>query len=200
MNAKKSQRKKAEYRSSLRSKRIIREAFLSLLKEKELSKITVTDIIRRTDLNRGTFYAHYPDVRGVIEEIEDETIEKLLSVLGDFHYDNFFQNPVPVLLKVNRYLEEDLEFYRTMIMFVGTDNIFEKIKSSYRKYMLEKSDIPESVRYSIMYEMRGTFFIAGILDLYKQWFLGNLSGTLNDIPIEVGRLIAESTTNSQSIL
>ena len=30
---------------------------------KDLSKITVTDIVNRADINRATFYAHYPDVR-----------------------------------------------------------------------------------------------------------------------------------------
>lgn len=42
---------KAEYRSSIRSRRMIREAYTQLLKEKDLSKITVTDIVTRADLN-----------------------------------------------------------------------------------------------------------------------------------------------------
>lgn len=36
---------KAEYRSAIRSRRMIREAYTQLLKEKDLSKITVTDIV-----------------------------------------------------------------------------------------------------------------------------------------------------------
>lgn len=53
---------------------MIREAYTQLLKENDLSKITVTDIVTRADLNRAIFYAHCPDVRGVTEEIEDEII------------------------------------------------------------------------------------------------------------------------------
>lgn len=84
---------KAEYRSAIRSRRMIREAYMHLLKEKDLSKITVTDIITRADLNRATFYAHYPDVRGVTEEIENEIIEKMLDILKEFEFTNFFRNP-----------------------------------------------------------------------------------------------------------
>ena len=58
---------KAEYRSAIRSRRLIREAYTQLLKEKNLQKITVTDIVTRAEINRATFYAHYPDVRGVTE-------------------------------------------------------------------------------------------------------------------------------------
>ena len=59
------ERKKAEYRSAIRSKRMIKQAFLSLIKEKDISKITVTELVERADLNRATFYAHYPDIYGV---------------------------------------------------------------------------------------------------------------------------------------
>lgn len=93
---------KKEYRSSIRSKKMIREAFLKLIQEKEISKISVTDIVNEADINRSTFYAHYPDVRGVMEEFEDQVIESMMGVLKDFKYEHFFQNPVPVLLKINR--------------------------------------------------------------------------------------------------
>ncbi|MBO5365138.1 MAG: TetR family transcriptional regulator, partial [Peptococcaceae bacterium] len=47
------------YRNAVRSKTMIRQAFLELLQEKPYEKITVTDIAQRADLNRSTFYAHY---------------------------------------------------------------------------------------------------------------------------------------------
>jgi AcrR family transcriptional regulator len=67
---------KAEYKSAIRSRRLIRQAFIELMKEKELEKITVTDIVKRADINRGTFYAHYKYTRAVIEQIENEIIER----------------------------------------------------------------------------------------------------------------------------
>lgn len=48
---------KAEYKSAIRSRRMIQHALVELLQEKELDKITVTDIVTRADINRGTFYA-----------------------------------------------------------------------------------------------------------------------------------------------
>ena len=58
-----------EYRSAIRSRRLIHQAFLELLREKPFEKITVTDIVNRADINRSTFYAHYPDVRGLVEAL-----------------------------------------------------------------------------------------------------------------------------------
>ena len=72
---------KKNYRNAVRSKKMIRQAFLELLQEKPCEKITVTDIAQRADLNRSTFYAHYPDVQGLIEEIEDEIVSRSMQLL-----------------------------------------------------------------------------------------------------------------------
>lgn len=180
---------KAEYRSAVRSRRMIREAYTQLLKEKDLSKITVTDIVKRADLNRATFYAHYPDVRGVTEEIENEIIEKMLDVLKEFQFTSFFRNPAPLLLKLSRYLEEDAEFYRTLVRTNGSEFFMEKLKKVFTDYMLNDSDIPEDMRNSQMVVLRVCYFAGGIVNLYKQWFRGDLSCSLNDIAIELSKLL-----------
>lgn len=180
---------KAEYRSAIRSRRMIREAYMELLKEKDLSKITVTDIIKRADLNRATFYAHYPDVRGVTEEIENEIIEKMLEVLKEFQFTSFFRNPAPLLLKISRYLEEDTYFYRILVRANGSEIFMEKLKKVFSDHMLNDSDIPESMRQSKMVELRVCYFAGGIVNLYKQWFRGDLNCTLNDIALEVSKLL-----------
>lgn len=180
---------KAEYRSAIRSRRMIREAYMELLKEKDLSKITVTDIITRADLNRATFYAHYPDVRGVTEEIENEIIEKMLEVLKEFQFTSFFRNPAPLLLKISRYLEEDTDFYRILVRANGSEIFMEKLKKVFSDHMLNDSDIPESMRQSKMVELRVCYFAGGIVNLYKQWFRGDLNCTLNDIALEVSKLL-----------
>ena len=180
---------KAEYRSSIRSRRMIREAYTQPLKEKELSKITVTDIVTRADLNRAIFYAHCPDVCGVTEEIEDEIIEKMIDVLKEFKFTSFFKNPAPLLLKLSRCLEEDDEFYRTLIMANGSEIFMEKLKNVFSDYMLNNSDIPVDMRHTKTVRLRVSYFAGEIINLYKQWFRGDLDCTLNDIALEISRLL-----------
>lgn len=70
---------KAEYRSAIRSRKMINDALADLLMEKPLDKITVTDVVRRADINRGTFYAHYRDIPDVV----DHLIQQTFSVIRD---------------------------------------------------------------------------------------------------------------------
>lgn len=182
---------KAEYRSAIRSRRLIRQAYTALLREKDLSKVTVTDIVKRADINRATFYAHYPDVRGVTEEIENEIIAKMLDMLKEFEFKDFFRNPAPLLLELSRSLEEDADFYRILIKANGSEIFMEKLKKCFTDYMLNDSDIPEDMRHSKMVSLRVCYFAGGIVNLYKQWFRGDLDCSLNDIAMEVSKLLQQ---------
>lgn len=184
---------RAEYRSAIRSRKLIREAFMSLLTEKDRNKITVTDIVNRADINRATFYAHYPDVKGLLEEIENEIIDKMKEVLGQFEFDSFFSNPTPILLQVSQYLESNEEYFRVLILANGADRFMEKLADVFMKYMCEDVQIPKKVRNSQQFKLRSCYFAGGVICMYRRWFLGQLDCTLNDIAVEVGKMIeAES--------
>ena len=47
----------------------------------------------------------------------------------------FFQNPLPLLLKISRYLEDDLEVYRILINSNGSEQFLIKLKKLFVQYM-----------------------------------------------------------------
>lgn len=61
--------------------RAIEEAFMSLLKEKSLDKISVKDIIEYADINRNTFYYHYEDIYDLLESIFSEEEKRFIEVI-----------------------------------------------------------------------------------------------------------------------
>ena len=61
--------------SSLKTRSLIKKTFAEMLSEKrELDKISVSELVRRADINRGTFYSHYDDIYAVAEDYENELI------------------------------------------------------------------------------------------------------------------------------
>lgn len=185
--------KKAEYRSAIRSRKLIMQAFIKLMQEKELEKITVTDVVTLADINRGTFYAHYQDIRAVIEQIENDIIMKMTEFLSEFRYGNFFQNPLPLLLKIARCLEEDLEFYRILINSKGAEEFLIKLKNTFVSYMENNSDAPEKIKKTSEFNVRINFFAGGVINLYQLWFRGELDLSLNDLSLEISKIISSST-------
>ena len=59
------------------TEKAIKEAFVELLGEKPLSRITVKDIVERCGINRNSFYYHFRDIPSLIEEIVTEEAEEL---------------------------------------------------------------------------------------------------------------------------
>lgn len=60
---------------------IIRDTYLEMLHEMPFTKITIKDLCIRADINRGTFYLHYPDMLALRQSIENEVIQKALKQL-----------------------------------------------------------------------------------------------------------------------
>ena len=52
-----------------RARASIIEAFAQLLEERPINKITVKDIVNRCDINRNTFYYHFPDIPSLLLEM-----------------------------------------------------------------------------------------------------------------------------------
>lgn len=67
-------------RRTLRSRKMIREAFAALVDERGLSEFTVGDLMERADLNRSTFYAHFSDLHSLLAYFEREIIADLAAI------------------------------------------------------------------------------------------------------------------------
>lgn len=61
------------------TKKAIRESFLDLLENKPLEKISVTEICKNADINRGTFYSHYSDPFELKHCLEQELVDVLVE-------------------------------------------------------------------------------------------------------------------------
>ena len=181
---------KAEYRSAARSRRLIREAFLAIMQEGGSAKMTVTEIVRRADINRATFYAHYPDVQGVISEIENEIIGKMFGVLRETPHGDFLSNPRPLLEEIRSYVEENMDYFRILVKANEALPFMEKMKTVFVDFMASYEGVPPEIRADKRYPLRCMYFAGGLLSIYQQWLLGNLDCGLDTVTDETGELIA----------
>lgn len=56
---------------------MIEQSFLELLKQKPVSRVTVTELCEKAGINRATFYKHYLDVPDLLEQIEAELFRQI---------------------------------------------------------------------------------------------------------------------------
>lgn len=184
---------KKEYRSAVRSRKLIRQAFMELLKEKTLEKITVTDIVKHADINRSTFYAHYPDVMGVIEEISDEVLEYTQRFMQEVEFSDFFENPLPHLKNIIKVAEENMELYRLLCSSALGNEKLAQLKNVLIERTLKTIDKPETFKNSLEFEFAIRFFMGGIVDVYTQWLMGKIDCSLDEITEQLAKMIIRAS-------
>ncbi len=79
--------KQSEDRRSRKSEQAIEDSFFELIKEYDISKISVTKICQRADINRSTFYAHYEDLNHFLDSLEYKMADILYDCTRQYHYD-----------------------------------------------------------------------------------------------------------------
>ncbi len=64
-----------------RTQNLLKQHLISLLLSKDLEEITVTELVSLADINRGTFYLHYRDIRDLYNQIEAGIVEDFNIIL-----------------------------------------------------------------------------------------------------------------------
>jgi AcrR family transcriptional regulator len=172
---------KAEYRNAIRSRDLIRKAFLELLHEKGFDHITVTDIVSRANINRGTFYAHYRDAMAVLDQVENEVVVQMEKLIEECNEKDLVKNPLPVLLEMGRFLKDDFEYYRLLIMSSESGSFLRKIRSAFMKKMMDDPRAKARYRNRDKFYINLTFFAGGMTAVYEDWFVGKINRPYEEI-------------------
>lgn len=181
-------------RSARRSRRMIRQAFEELLAEREFSKITVTDIVERADLNRSTFYAHYPDIYGIVDEMQEEIIGRHMELFRQIQFRNILKDPRPYLGCITATMEENLALMRRLGLTENVHRKSGKFQQMMEHDIMHHSDIPRQVRESAQFAIRVHFFMGGIMNTYQSWAEGKLACTLDQLSEQIGDMIRQTAT------
>lgn len=109
-----------------RTKKLLRQALTRLMQQKDFQSITVTDVVREADINRGTFYAHYRDVYDLRERIEAEMIADFRGMIAGLQPSEI-ATLQPVLSRAVDYLEENREIVTALIKISGVEGFGKKL-------------------------------------------------------------------------
>lgn len=180
---------KAEYRSSIRSKNLIKKAVAKLIHEKEIQKITVSDIIREADISRGTFYAHFADVSSVVEQIESEEIRNLMEFVDRFGFENITTYTERFIELMCEYLSRDIEYYRMLSQSNILKNFIWRLVDVYYEKLFNavltanNTDNKDEINLYLIY------ITSGAKTIILSWLNGEIKGTPKEIAVSLAKLI-----------
>jgi len=173
---------KAKYRNYIKNEASICQALMdSLRDEGDLSRVTVTDIVERAGINRGTFYHHFKNVNEVVERLEDSLMDEFLSGTDQSIRDG--------TLTVNSFFERVTQFFKAhdaafkSICPAIPDHVF----SDFEKKIFER--IANEVVFKLHPEYKGNPTVSlslriighGAAGIYFDYFMGAIDNSLEEI-------------------
>ncbi|MDY5577922.1 MAG: TetR/AcrR family transcriptional regulator [Lachnospiraceae bacterium] len=112
----------------------IHDAFFLVLKEKDLEKITVSDVIKKAGIVRSTFYNHYDNIPALVTAIEDKTIQDIFSLMETFHPKNDKDMCKSYFLTICNYTKTNV-FLANILRSPRRDAFFEKAMTMFHRYV-----------------------------------------------------------------
>lgn len=163
--------------SSKKTRKLIKKTFAELINEKkDLNKITVTELVKRADITRGTFYTHYDDIYDVANEYQLEIIELLIS---DDNVLYTKEDVINYFSDVFKCLKKNEDTYR---MLLSSDDLLfflEKLKKmSSRKLLFALNNICKD---NDFIELDVSFFINGLVNEILSYFRDKSDYSLEEL-------------------
>lgn len=142
-----------------KTKKNIRNAFLTLRAKKELERITVKELAELAEISKATFYLHYRDIYDLSDVLQKEVIQGILT--GISRPENVWENPSLFV----RELTETFYAQRTIIelLFSGSQShiLSQSIEAELREYIFRlRPELLEDAAFSISltYQIYGGYY------------------------------------------
>ena len=167
--------KKSSHKNAARSRHLIKQAFAELLNEKDMAKITVTDIVERANISRGTFYAHYLDVYDLYSAILSNIVEAIDEAFNNMGMENIILDPTEAINFGIQFLDKNKSYYRLFLTSSHGEKLIMRIIS------LAEDKITHEIRNlfpgeDITEYLCHTYYtLGGFRNILLHWFMDSLS-------------------------
>ena len=167
---------------SVKTRRAIKIAFLKLLRTHDISEVNITEITRNAGINRNSFYTHYKNVNNILDDINNDSYEKITvdphPVIADFSK----------VVVNNKYITEYLLFSKSSTDLVRKlkDIICDRFYDSYIKAVSSPNPI---TRYVIAY------IISGVFEMYHLWYRTEKSIPIETVTEKVSKFILKGVSS-----
>lgn len=187
-------------RRQIRTKRRIREALMALVMEKPAEKITIKELAERADIDRKTFYLHYGSIGDVLNEMQEELLEKLEAIISSY---DLFQpdfDALALFREINGVILESSDFYRRMLVMDQYSFFYDKLKESMKNYLLGKygEHLENTAVSRIKLGLYLEYVTTGIMALYVHWLrhqefdLDEVAQAASEISYGGGKMVLDS--------
>ncbi|MBQ3489063.1 MAG: TetR/AcrR family transcriptional regulator [Clostridia bacterium] len=170
----------------IKTKKAIRNATLHLLSQKNIEDISITELANTAQINRKTFYNYYQNMYQVVDEIENETVEKFVSAIQSTDWYNgneldFYK----VFFCITESVRDNMEFFRYLLNISKTSEIIVKVETTLKEkaknYFKQYLDMDDTLLTLSM-----DYVVSGMFSVFRRWLQTGQKMTVSEVTKHVG--------------
>jgi AcrR family transcriptional regulator len=177
-------------RRAKRSRRLLKQGLLELLREKRFSEISVRDITDRMDMNRGTFYLHYTDTYSLLSSVEEDALRDAQELIDEHRGEiNDARSLRPILEPLLNYVIEHRALCKTLFNDGSNSAFMNRLRGLLYEngYAIIQRDYPNAAREKMEYLLDYAAF--GLIGLMKHWFDTEMQLPRQELLIAADKLV-----------
>lgn len=159
------------------TKQQVKRAFIEIVNEKGLERLSMSDIARRAGINRGTLYLHYTDKYDLLRKLEDEVLDRLSTILFAPLPEEGVSSPgelVPddAILEALRYVRDEQAFFRALVNPGGDTEFVDRIKEMIGESIFDEirqSGLRQTGDPGVPPEYVREIVLGGVMAVIRRW-------------------------------
>jgi len=157
-------------------------AYNEILLSQGNDETNITDLCKRANINRTTFYKHYKDLKDISSELEAEFIYNAFSTRDDIEILDFMKNPCPSFKKLNKNVLENKAFYKTILRPERLSIFIEKISTYLTEDIIKYRPKFTSIFKDTEHLKLAVYSTVGsIASIYSMWLRGNFKMPIEEL-------------------
>ena len=170
----------------IKTKKAIWDATLKLLSQKNIEDISITELAQTAQINRKTFYNYYQNLYQVVDDIENEAVEKFISAIESSDwYKGDELDYYKVFYCITEAVRENMDFFCHLLNVSKTSSIIVKIetrlKEEAKQYFKQYLDIEDDLLTLSM-----DYVVSGMFSVFSRWLQNGQKMTVAEVTEHVG--------------
>ena len=183
-----------------RTRRLLRDALVSLILKKDFASITIREITERAEVAYITFYRHYESLDQLLMEVLDEGLAELMIHIEMLAKQSDTSSLETEGRLIFEYIGQKADLFHILLKSQSVTRVRKKVVSNISA-IFQKSCVPlERLGNQVTINIASNHIATSLLSLIEWW----LENNMKPFPIEMGKvyksLIIDSTVGAVSSL
>lgn len=154
-----------------KSKKAIKDALLDIMYEKDFKQITVNELLKRANISRGTFYAHFSNLEDVRQQLINDLFDHADFLFGDYLASEIEADPLPIMQMAADMMIASRDPAKRLFKFVNVYDLGKYLKTWLTKYILSDAELVERWGGEEKTRIYARFIAGGVMHAYNMWIL-----------------------------